>query len=74
MPEELITTDPTTTELLFFGFGSDGTVGASKNTIKIIGENTDLYGQAYSSYDSKNRAVLQECIYALAKNPFAVLT
>ncbi len=42
-----------TTELLFFGFGSDGTVGASKNTIKIIGENTDLYGQAYSSYDSK---------------------
>jgi pyruvate-ferredoxin/flavodoxin oxidoreductase len=42
-----------TTELLFYGFGSDGTVGASKNTIKIIGENTDLYGQAYSSYDSK---------------------
>jgi pyruvate-ferredoxin/flavodoxin oxidoreductase len=42
-----------TTELLFFGFGSDGTVGASKNTIKIIGENTDLYAQAYSSYDSK---------------------
>jgi len=42
-----------TTELLFFGLGSDGTVGASKNTIKIIGENTDLYGQAYSSYDSK---------------------
>ncbi|TVP96540.1 MAG: pyruvate:ferredoxin (flavodoxin) oxidoreductase [Acholeplasmatales bacterium] len=45
--------DPSTTELLFFGFGSDGTVGASKNTIKIIGENTDLYGQSYSSYDSK---------------------
>ncbi len=50
---ELDTLDPSTTELLFFGFGSDGTVGASKNTIKIIGENTDLYGQAYSSYDSK---------------------
>jgi pyruvate-ferredoxin/flavodoxin oxidoreductase len=50
---EILTTDPTTTELLFYGFGSDGTVGASKNTIKIIGENTDLYGQAYSSYDSK---------------------
>ena len=47
------TIDPSTTELLFFGFGSDGTVGASKNTIKIIGENTDWYGQAYSSYDSK---------------------
>ncbi|MBN2604795.1 MAG: pyruvate:ferredoxin (flavodoxin) oxidoreductase, partial [Bacilli bacterium] len=42
-----------TTEILLYGFGSDGTVGASKNTIKIIGENTDLYGQAYSSYDSK---------------------
>ena len=51
--EEISAIDPTTTELLFFGFGSDGTVGASKNTIKIIGENTDLYGQAYSSYDSK---------------------
>ncbi len=51
--EEISAIDPSTTELLFFGFGSDGTVGASKNTIKIIGENTDLYGQAYSSYDSK---------------------
>ena len=51
--EPIDTKHPSTTELLFFGFGSDGTVGASKNTIKIIGENTDLYGQAYSSYDSK---------------------
>jgi len=51
--EEIDTQAESTTELLFFGFGSDGTVGASKNTIKIIGENTDLYGQAYSSYDSK---------------------
>lgn len=51
--EEISAIDPSTTELLFFGFGSDGTVGASKNTIKIIGENTDLYAQAYSSYDSK---------------------
>ena len=53
VPEEVDVADKTTTELLFYGFGSDGTVGASKNTIKIIGENTDLYGQAYSSYDSK---------------------
>ncbi len=51
--EEISAIDKSTTELLFFGFGSDGTVGASKNTIKIIGENTDLYSQAYSSYDSK---------------------
>ncbi len=38
---------------LFFGLGSDGTVGANKNTIKIIGENTSLYGQGYFVYDSK---------------------
>jgi len=42
-----------TTELLFFGLGSDGTVGASKNITKIIGDHTDLYSQAYASYDSK---------------------
>lgn len=41
------------TEALFFGLGSDGTIGANKNTIKIIGENTDLYAQAYFAYDSK---------------------
>ena len=38
---------------MFFGLGADGTVGANKNTIKIIGENTDLYGQGYFVYDSK---------------------
>ena len=37
----------------FFGFGSDGTVGANKNTIKIIGDNTDMYVQGYFEYDSK---------------------
>ncbi|MFA6800890.1 MAG: pyruvate:ferredoxin (flavodoxin) oxidoreductase [Acholeplasmataceae bacterium] len=42
-----------TTELLFFGLGSDGTVGASKNITKIIGDHTSLYSQAYASYDSK---------------------
>ena len=38
---------------LFFGLGADGTVGANKNTIKIIGENTELYAQGYFVYDSK---------------------
>ena len=38
---------------IFWGFGSDGTVGACKNTIKIIGDNTDLTAQAYFVYDSK---------------------
>ncbi|HOP47298.1 MAG TPA: pyruvate:ferredoxin (flavodoxin) oxidoreductase [Desulfobacteraceae bacterium] len=37
----------------FWGLGADGTVGANKNTIKIIGENTDMYAQAYFAYDAK---------------------
>ena len=42
-----------TTACKFWGLGSDGTVGANKNSIKIIGDHTDLYAQAYFSYDSK---------------------
>ncbi|MCX5716616.1 MAG: pyruvate:ferredoxin (flavodoxin) oxidoreductase [Candidatus Omnitrophica bacterium] len=38
---------------IFWGYGSDGTVGANKNSIKIIGDNTDMYVQGYFSYDSK---------------------
>ncbi|MGA0351897.1 MAG: pyruvate:ferredoxin (flavodoxin) oxidoreductase, partial [Acholeplasmataceae bacterium] len=45
--------DPKATELLFFGLGSDGTVGATKNITKIVGDHTELYSQAYASYDSK---------------------
>ena len=41
------------TRCKFWGFGSDGTVGANKDAIKIIGDNTDLYAQGYFSYDSK---------------------
>ena len=41
------------TSCLFYGLGSDGTVSANKNSIKIIGDNTDLYAQAYFAYDSK---------------------
>ncbi len=40
-------------QLIFFGLGSDGTVGANKSTIKLIGDNTDNYAQAYFAYDSK---------------------
>ncbi|MBN1372338.1 MAG: pyruvate:ferredoxin (flavodoxin) oxidoreductase [Anaerolineaceae bacterium] len=46
-------TDPTTVECVFFGLGADGTVGANKNSIKIIGEETDNYAQGYFVYDSK---------------------
>ena len=42
-----------TTCCKFWGLGSDGTVGANKNSIKIIGDNTDMYVQAYFDYDSK---------------------
>ncbi len=52
--DESYTLDESTwRQALFFGLGADGTVGANKNTIKIIGENTDLYGQGYFVYDSK---------------------
>jgi len=42
-----------TIQCKFWGLGSDGTVGANKNTIKIIGDHTDMYAQAYFAYDSK---------------------
>ncbi len=41
------------TRAMFYGLGSDGTVGANKNSVKIIGENTDLYAQGYFVYDSR---------------------
>ena len=44
---------PDYTSCLFYGLGSDGTVGANKSSVKIIGNNTDLYAQAYFAYDSK---------------------
>ncbi|SCJ76972.1 pyruvate:ferredoxin (flavodoxin) oxidoreductase [Neobittarella massiliensis] len=47
------TTPEGTTNCKFWGLGSDGTVGANKNSIKIIGDHTDMYAQAYFSYDSK---------------------
>jgi len=47
------TEDPKTVRALFYGLGSDGTVGANKNSIKIIGEDGDNYAQGYFVYDSK---------------------
>ena len=51
--EEPDVSDPKTISCKFWGLGSDGTVGANKNSIKIIGDNTDLKVQAYFQYDSK---------------------
>ncbi len=55
LPEtEMVETTPKDTiSCKFWGLGSDGTVGANKTAVKIIGDNTDLYVQAYFSYDSK---------------------
>ena len=53
MKEEVALGDPSTYEAKFFGLGADGTVGANKNSVKIIGENTNKYCQAYFAYDSK---------------------
>jgi pyruvate-ferredoxin/flavodoxin oxidoreductase len=55
LPEEdaVETTPEGTISCKFYGLGSDGTVGANKSAIKIIGDNTNLYAQAYFSYDSK---------------------
>ena len=52
--KEIISTEPEgTVKCKIRGFGSDGTVGANKQAIKIIGDNTDMYAQAYLSFDSK---------------------
>ncbi len=51
--EKIITAKPGTVRCKFWGLGSDGTVGANKQAVKIIGEHTDQYVQAYFAYDSK---------------------
>jgi pyruvate-ferredoxin/flavodoxin oxidoreductase len=53
MGEEIDPSPKGTVRCKFWGIGSDGTVGANKNAIKIIGENTDMYAQAYFAYDAK---------------------
>ena len=53
MPEKINAAPEGAKRCKFWGFGSDGTVGANKDAIKIIGDNTDLYAQAYFDYDSK---------------------
>ncbi len=51
--EKISIKTPGTTRCKFWGLGSDGTVGANKSAIKIIGDHTDMYAQGYFSYDSK---------------------
>ncbi len=54
---------------LFYGLGSDGTVGANKNSIKIIGDDTDNYAQGYFVYDSKKSGTLTVSHLRFGKNP-----
>ncbi len=57
------------TACLFWGLGSDGTVGANKNTIKIIGDNTDQYAQGYFAYDSKKAGGVTRSHLRFGKSP-----
>ena len=57
------------TSCKFWGLGSDGTVGANKNSIKIIGDDTDLFAQAYFSYDSKKSGGITVSHLRFGKNP-----
>ena len=54
---------------VFFGLGADGTVGANKNSIKIIGEETDLYAQGYFVYDSKKSGAVTISHLRFGPNP-----
>ena len=65
----LITTPEGTTNCKFWGLGADGTVGANKNSIKIIGDNTDLYAQAYFDYDSKKSGGITMSHLRFGKKP-----
>lgn len=58
-----------TTRCKFYGLGSDGTVGANKNSIKIIGDHTDLYAQGYFAYDSKKSGGLTISHLRFGKTP-----
>jgi pyruvate-ferredoxin/flavodoxin oxidoreductase len=58
-----------TTACKFWGLGSDGTVGANKSAIKIIGDKTDMYAQAYFAYDSKKSGGITMSHLRFGKNP-----
>ncbi len=58
-----------TIKCIFWGLGSDGTVGANKNSIKIIGDHTDMYAQGYFSYDSKKSGGITVSYLRFGKTP-----
>ncbi|MCI1945496.1 pyruvate:ferredoxin (flavodoxin) oxidoreductase [Clostridium luticellarii] len=67
--EELDISPKGTISCKFWGLGSDGTVGANKNSIKIIGDHTDMYAQAYFAYDSKKSGGVTQSHLRFGKEP-----
>ena len=67
--EDIDTTSEGTTACKFWGLGSDGTVGANKSAIKIIGDKTDMYAQAYFAYDSKKSGGITMSHLRFGKSP-----
>lgn len=67
--EEIDTSSEGTVSCKFWGLGSDGTVGANKNSIKIIGDHTDMYAQAYFAYDSKKSGGITVSHLRFGKKP-----
>jgi len=63
------TEEPETVRAMFYGLGADGTVGANKNTIKIMGEETDLHVQGYFVYDSKKSGAVTISHLRFSKKP-----
>ncbi|EAI3246266.1 pyruvate:ferredoxin (flavodoxin) oxidoreductase, partial [Campylobacter coli] len=67
--EKISLGDESAIECLFYGLGADGTVGANKNSIKIIGDKTDFYAQAYFAYDSKKSGGYTRSHLRFSKKP-----
>ena len=67
--DQIVTAPEGTICCKFYGLGSDGTVGANKNSIKIIGDHTDLYAQGYFAYDSKKSGGLTVSHLRFGKKP-----
>lgn len=69
LEDRIIASNEDSKECLFYGLGSDGTVGANKNSIKIIGDKTDLYAQGYFAYDSKKSGGVTRSHLRFSKAP-----
>lgn len=67
--EEIVTENESAIRCKFWGLGSDGTVGANKSAIKIIGDKTDMYAQGYFSYDSKKSGGITVSHLRFGKDP-----